>query len=152
VGELLGEVASLVGPEAAARHVNLEFSVPDSLPAVFGDPVHLQQVLLNLIVNGMDALDEANQEDRRISETAALDGPANVEIGVSDSGQGIPPDKLTCIFDPFFTTKANGLGMGLPISREIIQAHHGRLLAENRNEGGASFRFTLPIAAESLTK
>ena len=152
VSELVGEVASLVGPEAAARHVSLEFSVPDSLPAVFGDPVHLQQVLLNLIVNGMDALDEANQEDRRVSVTAALDGPTNVEIGVSDSGQGIPPDKLTCIFDPFFTTKADGLGMGLPISREIIQAHHGRLLAENRNEGGASFRFTLPIAEESVTK
>jgi len=108
--------------------------------------VHLQQVLLNLIVNGMDALDGANGGDRRVSVTAALDGPKTIEIAVSDSGPGVPADRLTHIFDPFFTTKPNGMGVGLPISRTIIEAHNGRLWAENQNGGGASFRFTLPIA------
>jgi two-component system sensor kinase FixL len=152
VGELVGEVAALVRSDAAARHVKLEFAVADNLPPVFGDLVHLQQVLLNLIVNGIDALGEANRGDRRVSITAALNGPKTVEIAVSDSGRGVPADKLAHIFDPFFTTKADGMGMGLPISRTIIEAHNGRLWAENRNEGGALFRFTLPIAEEDASK
>jgi two-component system, LuxR family, sensor kinase FixL len=117
------------------------------LPPVWGDVVHLQQVLLNLIVNGMDAVGEANPGIRRVSVTASLDGAQAVEITVSDSGYGIPADKLADIFDPFFTTKPKGMGMGLPISRTIIEAHSGRLWAENKSEGGASFRFTLPIAS-----
>jgi PAS domain S-box-containing protein len=145
VDELLGGVATLVRSDAAARRIKLELAVASHLPPVFGDTVHLQQVLLNLVVNGMDALN-GDRGDRRVSVTAALDGPKTVEIGVSDSGRGIPADQLTHIFDPFFTTKPNGMGMGLPISRTIIEAHNGRLWAENRPGGGASFRFTLPIA------
>jgi two-component system sensor kinase FixL len=151
VDELVDGVAALVRSDAAARHIRLELAVANHLPPVSGDPVHLQQVLLNLIVNGMDALN-GNRGDRRVSVTAALDGAETVEIAVSDSGQGIPVDQLTHIFDPFFTTKPNGMGMGLPISRTIIKAHNGRLWAENRNEGGASFRFTLPIAVKDATK
>ena len=152
MGELVGEVVALVRTDAAERHVKLEAAVADDLPLVLGDRVHLQQVLLNLIVNGLDALDEANGEDRRVSVTALRCGPQTVEIAVCDSGCGIPIDKLTHIFDSFFTTKPNGMGMGLPISRTIIEAHGGRLWAENKNEGGASFRFTLPIAKEHATE
>jgi len=152
VGEFVGEVAALVRSDAAARHVKLEFSVADNLPPVYGESVHLQQVLLNLIVNGMDALDEAKSDDRRVAVTAALDGTNTVEIAVSDSGPGVPADKLKNIFDPFFTTKPNGMGIGLPISRTIIEAHNGRLWAENGNAGGASFRFTLPIAKKDVSK
>jgi signal transduction histidine kinase len=100
----------------------------------------------------MDAIDEASTGERRVNVTASLDGPQAVEIAVSDSGRGVPADKLTHIFDPFFTTKAKGMGMGLPISRTIIEAHNGRLWGENNTEGGASFRFTLPIAEEGATK
>jgi two-component system sensor kinase FixL len=152
VSELVGEVVAVVHSDATARHVKFEVAVADRLPPVCGDVVHLQQVLLNLIVNAMDALDEAKTGDRRVSVTASLDGPQTVEIAVSDSGRGIPADKLTHIFDPFFTTKPKGMGMGLPISRTIIEAHHGRLWAENRLDGGASFRFTLPITEGSTTK
>ena len=141
------------GSDAAARHVKLEAAVADDLPPVLGDRVHLQQVLLNLIVNGMDALDEANRGGSADQcNRVALTEPQTIEIAVSDTGCGIPADKLTHIFDPFFTTKANGMGMGLPISRTIIEAHGGRLWAENKNEGGASFRFTLPIAEEDASK
>jgi PAS domain S-box-containing protein len=152
VGELIGEVVALVRSDAAARHVNLALVVADHLPPVSGDLVHLQQVLLNLIVNGMDALDDAKQENRRVGVTASPNGSHTVEIAVSDSGYGIPADKLTRIFDPFFTTKPNGMGMGLPISRTIIEAHGGRLWAENKEDGGASFRFTLPITEEGIPK
>ena len=146
VVELVGEVAALVRSDALARHVNLEVAVANDLPPVFGDAVPLQQVLLNLIVNGMDALDETDQGKRLVSVTAAPGGPKMVEIAVNDSGRGIPADKLNSIFEPFFTTKADGIGMGLSISRTIIEAHGGRIWAENQHECGASFRFTLPIA------
>jgi two-component system, LuxR family, sensor kinase FixL len=152
VSILVGEVAALVGSDAAARHIRLELATADQLPPVFGDLVHLQQVLLNLIVNAMDAVEEGNGEDRHVRLMAAPHGPKTVEITVSDSGRGIPPDQLSQIFDPFFTTKATGMGMGLAISRTIIEAHNGRLWAENRDEGGASFRFTLPVAEEKATK
>ncbi|HVO59976.1 MAG TPA: sensor histidine kinase, partial [Terriglobales bacterium] len=152
VGQFVGEVEALVRSDAAARHIKLEMALAGNLPPVFGDPVHLQQVLLNLIVNGMDAIDQANREDRHVSVTAALDGPETVELAVSDSGPGLPDDKLAHIFEPFFTTKPNGMGMGLPICRTIIEAHQGRLWAENKKEGGASFRFTLPVAGRGASK
>ncbi|HVN20463.1 MAG TPA: ATP-binding protein, partial [Dongiaceae bacterium] len=152
VGELVSGVADLVRSDAAARHIRLELAVPRHLPPVFGDLVHLQQVLLNVMINGMDALDGANQGDRRVRVTAALDGPKSIEIAVTDTGPGVPVDQLTHIFDPFVTTKPNGMGMGLAISRTIIEAHEGRLWAENRKEGGASFRFTLPIDEGVATK
>ena len=151
VGEIVGEVAALIHSDAAARHINLNLTVADNLPPVFGDPVHLQQVLLNLIINGMDAIAEADLEDRHVSVAAVCNGQI-VEIAVSDSGPGVPADKLAHIFDPFFTTKPNGMGMGLAISRTIIEAHDGRLWAENRNEGGASFRFALPIVEKDASK
>jgi signal transduction histidine kinase len=152
VDELVGDVRALVRVDAAARHVKLDVDIPGDLPPVRGDRVHLQQVLLNLILNGMDALNESSREGRRVRVTALLDGAQTVEIAVSDTGSGIPTDKLTHIFDPFFTTKPNGMGMGLPISRTIIEAHGGRFWAENNNSGGATFRFTLPIAEEAAAK
>ena len=152
VGALVGDVAALVRVDAATRQVKLEVDVPGDLPPVRGDRVHLQQVLLNLILNGMDALDGASPENRRVSVTARLDGAQVVEIAVGDAGPGIPADTLAQIFDPFFTTKPDGMGMGLAISRTIIEAHGGRLWAENKDGGGAAFRFTLPIAEEADDK
>jgi PAS domain S-box-containing protein len=150
VGELIGEAAALARADAAARHVKLETNISLELPPVNGDRVHLEQVLLNLILNGMDALNGTTQNDRRVTVGARLDGPQSIEIAVSDTGSGIPADRLARVFEPFFTTKPNGMGMGLPISRTIIEAHGGRLWAENNNNGsGATFRFTLRAAKEA---
>jgi len=148
VGELIGEVAALARVDAAARHVKLETNVSLELPSVNGDRVHLQQVLLNLILNGMDALNGTTQNDRRVIVSAQLDDAQSLEIAVSDTGLGIPADELARVFEPFFTTKPQGMGMGLPISRTIIEAHGGRLWAENNTDGGATFRFTLRAAKE----
>jgi two-component system, LuxR family, sensor kinase FixL len=144
VAEFVGDVAALVRPDAAARRINLEAAVPPDLPRVRGDRVHLQQVLLNLIVNAMDALGDTAEEQKSIAVRARLDGEEMVEISVSDNGPGVPSDKLPHIFDPFFTSKPHGLGMGLAISRTIIEAHGGRLWAES-DGSGATFRFTLPV-------
>jgi two-component system sensor kinase FixL len=146
VGELFSDVAALLKPDAAARRVKLDLDIPRDVPPVAGDRVHLQQVLLNLVSNGMDAIDESNRNGRRVVLSAKRDGAQSVEIAVSDSGGGIPAEKLGRVFDPFFTTKPKGMGMGLSISRTIIEAHGGWLWAENHNGGGARFLFTVPAA------
>ena len=115
--------------------------------SVRGDRVHLQQVLLNLILNGMDALERGEPAgSARRRERARRRRADRRDRGERQPGTGIPPRELGQVFDPFFTTKPDGMGMGLPISRTIIEAHGGRLWAENSDGGGATFRFTLPIA------
>ena len=111
-----------------------------------GDRVHLQQVLINLIINALDSVSGSAGSDRWVSVQARQRDARFVEIAVSDSGAGIPADRLAHIFDPFFTTKASGLGMGLAISRTLIEAHGGQLWADNRPGDGAVFTFSLPIA------
>ena len=115
------------------------------MPPVHGDRVQLQQVLLNLLLNAMDALDD-NPPERRLVTVRARPVGATVEVAVSDNGHGIAADKLSHVFEPFFSSKPNGLGMGLAISRDIIEAHGGRLWAKNNEAGGATFTFTLPAA------
>lgn len=149
VSELVSEVVALVRPDVVTRRVSLEVHLPRDLCPVRCDRVHVQQVLLNLVLNGMDAVDGVKQEDRRVTVSARHDGAHFIELAVSDAGPGIPVDSLAHVFEPFFTTKPNGMGMGLPISRTIVEAHGGRLWAENNHGGGATFRFTLPIAEEA---
>ncbi len=148
--ELIAEVASLLRGDAAARRVNLEVAVFGNLPTVSGDRVHLQQVLLNLIINAMDALDGGPEISRCVTVTAHATDVGMIEIAVSDRGPGIPEDKLARVFDPFFTTKSAGMGMGLSISQTIVQSHGGRLWAENNPDGGATFRFTLPTSGNEV--
>ena len=130
------------------RHVRLETDIPAGLPPVRGDRVHLQQVLLNLITNAMDAMKHAQNGDRHVIIGARLAGEHIVEVAVSDSGPGIPPEAIGRVFEPFFTTKASGMGMGLTISRTIIEAHAGRIWAANNATCGAMFYFTLSVAGD----
>jgi len=113
-----------------------------------GDPVHLQQVLLNLVLNAIDAIDGLPTPRRMIKVRAKYDGGQEVEVSVTDSGHGIPPERFDQLFAPFFTTKASGLGVGLSISRTIIEAHGGRIWADVGDGNGATFRFTIPRAEE----
>ena len=144
VGELLEEVFALIRADAAARGVTLRISTSEDLPHVSGDRVHLQQVLLNLIINAMDALGDSPRGSRSVTVAATPIGAEGVEVAVSDTGPGVPPDKLSHVFDPFFTTKAHGMGMGLPISRTIVEAHGGEIRCTRNADGGATFLFTLP--------
>jgi signal transduction histidine kinase len=144
LGEVLMNVAALTRADAAARCIPVEIDSGLGVPQIMGDGVHLQQVLLNLVLNAMDAIDGAKSRQRLITVRAEYRGGRQVDVMVSDTGPGIPPGDLGLIFEPFFTTKASGMGIGLSVSRTIIEAHGGRLWAQNNATEGATFRFTLP--------
>lgn len=145
VEPMLQDVIALVRADAASRQVAVDCSVEPGLPQIAGDRVHLSQVLLNLIINAMDAVVSLEPGRRRVSVRARRAPESGVELAVSDSGPGIPPGDLARLFDAFFTTKASGMGMGLSISRTIVDAHGGRLSAANLPGGGAAFTVSLPI-------
>jgi signal transduction histidine kinase len=140
--DLVGETVELV--LAVGRKVELVSVItPDALP-ILGDRIQLQQVILNLVANGIDAMKNAPSENRIISiRTSRADKFA--ELSVSDRGLGIPEDKLKEVFEPFFTSKSEGMGMGLSIARTIVEAHNGQIWAANRDNGGATFRMRLPL-------
>jgi PAS domain S-box-containing protein len=144
LNETAADVVRLVTGDAMWRRVQLRKEFAPRLPAVFGDRVHLQQVLLNLIVNAMDALTATPEPSRQIRLQTRLNGTGDAEVVVSDSGPGIDQDKMARIFDSFFTTKREGMGLGLSIARSIVEAHHGRISVERNSMGGATFRVTLP--------
>jgi signal transduction histidine kinase len=148
MGELVGQVARLVAGDAILRDVVIRLELAPDLPPVYGDRVHLQQVVLNLILNGLDAMRDSGLGDRTLVLRTAGDGPSSVEVTVQDSGAGIEKTDLDHIFDAFYTTKADGLGMGLAIVRSIVEAHGGRVGARNNPEGGATFSFALPTVKE----
>jgi signal transduction histidine kinase len=144
---LAQEVLALVRTDAAARRVTLDLAVPEDLPLVAADRVQLSQVLLNLLVNGIDAVSESTR--RRVAIEARRADERTIEVAVADSGHGIAPEIFPRVFEPFVTTKADGMGIGLAVSRTIIEAHGGRLWAQNNRDAGATFRFTLPVAGQA---
>lgn len=143
LGRLAEEMAGLARPLALSRQIALRVDVAEGLPAAHADVVHVQQVLLNLLQNAIDAVSGQPVDTRHILVRAARRGP-DVELSVTDSGPGIPPERLPHLFEPFFTTKADGLGMGLPICRTIVRSHGGDIHVENNASGGATVGFTLP--------
>jgi C4-dicarboxylate-specific signal transduction histidine kinase len=143
VNELVTETVTFVAPTARAQHVHVETSLHANTPIVDGDRVHLQQVLLNLILNGFDAMIRTPAASRTLVVTTTGVN-SHVEVAVSDRGSGIPGDAIADIFEPFVTTKPEGMGIGLSIARNIIEAHHGQIVAENNAGGGATVRFSIP--------
>ncbi len=147
LNQLTSEMLALVRAETRRRRVAVETELAANLPPVWGDKVHLQQVLLNLLLNGMEAMADVPGE-KRLAVRTALNPNGGVEIAVSDSGPGIPEDRLAHLFDPFFSTKKDGMGMGLSLARSIVEAHGGRIWAEDSSPAGATFRFVLPVRSE----
>jgi len=145
MGILIKEILRLVQSDAAMRRVVFSVDVGDKPLPVRGDRVHLQQVMLNLLVNAMDAAAENRSDERRVVVQAGRNENGDLEVTVSDNGQGIPAEQLARMFEPFFSTKPQGMGMGTSIARTIIQAHRGRIWAETNPAGGATLRFTLPL-------
>ncbi|MBR0831395.1 sensor histidine kinase [Bradyrhizobium manausense] len=146
LNQVARETIEFLQPLATARDVELDPGIAAGALPIRGDRVQLQQVIMNLIVNAIDAISGAAGPKRRIGLRTARVGEF-AEIGVCDNGPGILLDRFDKVFEPFFTTKPQGMGMGLAIARTIVEAHHGRIAAENKAEGGAVFRIILPLAA-----
>ena len=145
MSELVGQVARLVAADAVLRGVVIELELAPDLPPVAADRVQLQQVVMNLILNGLDAMRDSAVGGRILLLRTAREGEGSVAVTVEDSGAGIASTELGQVFDAFYTTKANGLGMGLAIVKSIVEAHGGRVEARNNPTGGATFSFALPI-------
>jgi C4-dicarboxylate-specific signal transduction histidine kinase len=143
VNEIVSGVARLMASDLVIRQVSLRLDLDPNVRAVVGDRVQLQQVLLNLLLNAVDALDELPRERRNVIVTTRQIGDGDVELRVRDTGNGIPPGMGNRVFEPFVTTKRKGTGLGLAIVRAIVHAHGGRVLAETPTDGGASFRVIL---------
>ena len=144
---LIPQVIALVRLDAQMRNVALHCEVAPALPMVNGDAVHLQQVLLNLLLNALDAIASGNPPERKVQVRVARRPPDRVRVEVIDSGPGFPAVMAADLFTPFFTTKPRGIGLGLAITRRIIEAHAGQVGAENNAAGGATFWFELPVAS-----
>jgi two-component system sensor kinase FixL len=147
IAETIEHVFKLTAGDALHRRVTMRRDVAGDLPIVVGDRSHLEQLLVILIVNAMDAMKETPEGSREVTVSARRATEALVEVGVRDHGHGITAVNMPQLFDSLFTTKPEGMGLGLPIARSIVAAHGGRIWAENASGGGAVFHFTLRTAA-----
>ena len=148
INEIIREMLVLLRSEATRYSISIRTELAGDLPQVMGDRVQLQQVLMNLMINGIDAMKEVDGT-RELMITSQRAENEQLMVSVSDTGVGLPEQQADQIFDAFFTTKPHGTGMGLRISRSIVESHGGRLWAADKSPRGASFCFTLPTKAEA---
>jgi len=156
INEVVEDVLKLIHDDLIKQHVTIDVELGRNLPLVTGDPVQLQQVLLNLVVNACDAMTNCDAPERRLlirtgTETRNGNGNCAVLVSVADRGGSIPEEKMEQIFEPFFTTKAKGMGLGLSVCHTIIAAHRGKLWATNNADCGATFHFSLPIGGSKVS-
>ena len=145
INHLVRDVLDLVQSEAQQQGVLVKAELADQLPQIFGNRIQLQQVIRNLAINAIEAMDINAERERVLRVKSAIDRPNGLLITVEDTGTGIDPQNVERVFDAMFTTKSDGMGMGLSICRSIIEAHHGRLWVSPGVPHGAVFQFVLPI-------
>jgi signal transduction histidine kinase len=146
--EVIEETIAFVDRETQRKNVSLRADLAVELPSVSGDRVQLQQVILNLMMNGLEAMVGIDSEPKSLLIQSALPNQRELLVSIADTGPGIEAEHASRLFTPFFTTKPHGTGMGLRISRSIIEAHGGRLWADKNKPRGAVFHFILPIKAD----
>jgi signal transduction histidine kinase len=149
INEIVLQVIGLTRSEMSNKSVLVQTRLADSLPCIRGDRVQLQQVILNLIMNAIEAMSEVAGQPRELLVSTSNTDPDGVIVAVSDSGPGLPQADPERIFEAFYTTKASGLGMGLSICRSIVEAHGGRLWATSNEPRGSVFRMMLPVGDKS---
>jgi len=151
INEAIDDVIALIRREINVHGVSLQLDLGTSLPPVDGDRVQLQQVVMNLLMNGIQAMSAVTEGHRELRIRSREHGSDQILVAVEDSGTGIEPEHVGRLFNAFFTTKPDGMGMGLSICRSIIEAHGGRLWATANVPHGATFQFTLPVNADTAS-
>jgi C4-dicarboxylate-specific signal transduction histidine kinase len=144
INDLVRETLEVMEHELRARHIVVDIDLAEPPPSIMGDRVQLQQVILNLIMNGVEAMSLVVDRPRVLRISSQHEPPESVLVAVQDSGMGLDPTTAERMFDPFYTTKAGGMGMGLSICRSIIDSYGGRLWASSAQSNGALVQFTLP--------
>jgi signal transduction histidine kinase len=148
LNDVIREVIALLHGEVVKHGIALQTQLAEGLPRIQGDRVQLQQVILNLILNAIEAMRGVGEGARELSVSTVKAGAGGVLVAVRDTGPGLDPAKLERLFEAFYTTKSGGLGMGLSICRSIVEAHGGQLWADANTPHGAFFQFSLPHASE----
>ncbi len=151
INDVIREVIALVHRELTSRQVSLRMELAPALPMILGDRVQLQQVIINLVMNGIEAMRSITDRPRELVILSRQDETQQVLVSVTDCGVGISAENADRLFNPFFTTKSGGMGMGLSICRSIMEAHDGRLWTAANVPHGATFQFTLPVNADSAS-
>ena len=151
LNEAVQEVISLSRSELQRHRIVLITEFTDNLPTVTGDRVQLQQVVLNLVRNAIDAMIDVQERPRRLLIRTEREDEHYLRLTMRDAGVGIDPRSIDMLFDAFYTTKSEGMGIGLSVSRSIIERHHGRLWAEPNDGPGSTFAFSIPCAPSSGT-
>ncbi len=150
INSIILEIITLTAPELRKHNIALETDLRPDLEPIFADPIQVQQVMLNLVLNAMEAMQDTPKESRTLFVGSAKEDLGGILITVRDSGEGFEQAGSGQIFHAFYTTKSKGMGLGLTITRSIIEAHGGRIWAEPNNSRGAVFRFTLPHATDDI--
>jgi C4-dicarboxylate-specific signal transduction histidine kinase len=149
INEIIREVVALADRQASKNEVSVQPVLAPELSTIFGDRIQLQQVILNLMLNGIEAMNGISDRPRRLVIRSQMQDADQVRVSVEDSGIGVKAEIMGRLFEPFFTTRSQGIGMGLPISRSIVEAHGGRLWAESTVSQGSVFQFTLPRGGDA---
>jgi PAS domain S-box-containing protein len=151
INDLVREIITLVQRDLTSHWVSLQMELAQPLPMILGDRIQLQQVIINLVINGIEAMQSVTDRSRELVIRSGQDETPEVTVSVTDCGIGISAEDADRLFTPFFTTKASGMGMGLSICRSIVEAHSGRLWASANVPHGATFQFTLPVNADTAS-
>jgi len=151
IDDLVKEVSALVQRELISHRVSLRLELAPTLPMILGDRVQLQQVMINLVMNGIEAMQSVTDRPRQLAIRSGQDETHEVLVSVTDCGVGISAENADRLFNAFFTTKSGGMGMGLSICRSIVEAHGGRLSASGNEGPGATFQFVLPVHQEDAS-
>jgi C4-dicarboxylate-specific signal transduction histidine kinase len=151
INEIIEEVVALADRQASRNEVSVVTELTPDLPLVVGDRIQLQQVILNLMLNGIEAMSGVHDRSRRLVVRSRMQDAEQIRVSIEDCGIGVTEKNISRLFEPFFTTRSQGIGMGLPISRSIVEAHGGRLWAESTVNQGSVFQFTLPKLSDPAT-
>ena len=150
INSIINDVIGFINSEVVLRNASITLDLYPIVPVVQGDSVQIQQVLINLLTNALDAVEDQPIEARTLTISTRPENSNGIIVSISDSGGGIPPDTIEAIFSPFHTTKSTGMGLGLSICKSIIEAHGGKIWVENNPDGGAIFSLILPAGSQTV--